>query len=304
MYDWIGMLTEHPNRLSRIARCVNAVPRPVRLGGLWLSGWIAFRLSGNLRKRIVGNIGGILSDRERRETRRIARRYFVNLAITMYELLIEAPRLDERDDRRMELVGEHHLQQALRQGRGAIVYSPHMGNFFYYYWKLSRRYRCLSVATASSPELRPIYLTFRDLGCSGLDYDQTPPLALLRRLREHLASGGIVFLLGDFYRPTFPEATLFGRRTRSPGGAAMLALGDRVPIVPLYGRRLRRFAHRMELAAPIQLSEEYAGRPKAAAERLNGLLEDMIRKQPEQWFYWFSVHERWIGGEDAESPTS
>jgi phosphatidylinositol dimannoside acyltransferase len=52
------------------------------------------------------------------------------------------------------------------------------------------------------------------------------------RLRDHLAGNGLV-LLGDFWRPGFPAATFLDRRSRSPQGAARLALDGGVPIIPM-----------------------------------------------------------------------
>jgi phosphatidylinositol dimannoside acyltransferase len=143
-------------------------------------------------------------------------------------------------------------------------------------------------------ELRPIYLLFEQLGCRGLDYDSTPPIKLIRSIREHLEEGGVLFLLGDFFRPSFPTATFFGRPTHSPNGAVVLALEKRVPIVPFYGYREKGFKHRLVFHPPLFLYKEV--RPeqrRKATDKLNGVLEEMICQVPGQWFYWFNLDERW-----------
>ncbi len=104
-------------------------------------------------------------------------------------------------------------------------------------------------------------------------------------------------MLGDFYRPAFPAARLFGRETRGPAGAAQLALELKTPVIPCYGYREQGLKHRLVLEEPVYLHESFTRRERAEAMNvLNGKLESMIRRKPEQWFYWFDVHERWHKG--------
>ncbi|MFM9328830.1 lipid A biosynthesis acyltransferase [Paenibacillus mesotrionivorans] len=226
--------------------------------------------------------------------------FYRHAARTLYELLAAETLLPSRRvDIRLE--GEHHLAEALKQGKGAILYAPHTGNFFYGYWHLSRTYPSLTVATASDPELAPLYRSFQRLGCPGLDYDKTPPMQLVRKLRHHLEGGGVLLLLGDFYRPGFPRARLLGRATRLPAGAAKLGLELGTPVVPARCVREADHTHRFVMEEPVQLRERFGpGEQADAAAFLNLLLEQQLLKNPEQWFYWFNAHERFAGGSRRE----
>jgi len=298
MYAWIGKLTRRETAVRRIARAFGLLPRPLvyRLGRL--AGLALYRACGQaLRRRIAANLDALIGPASPRELARISRDYLTNLLLTLFEIVVEADSLPQTAKWRFQVEGEEHLQQALAAGRGAIVYTPHAGNFFYYYWYLTRRYACLTVATAGSDELRPLYVRFQSLGCPGLDYDSMPPLALYRSLKRHLAAGGVVFLLGDFWRPAFPPARWFGRDTRAPEGAAMLALELGTPVVPFYGHRLRgrqRSRHRLVFEPPLALHEEFARSERQAAnDRLHAFMEQVIRQAPAEWFYWFNAEERW-----------
>ncbi len=123
---------------------------------------------------------------------------------------------------------------------------------------------------------------------------------MYRTLKKHVQNGGVVFLLGDFWRPSFPLSKLFGRVTRTPEGAAMLALEQQVPIVPFYGFRSQGFKHRLVVGEPFILhSPETSSVRSARADAnliLNSFVERVIREQPASWFYWFNVHERWENG--------
>ncbi|GAX88873.1 lysophospholipid acyltransferase family protein [Effusibacillus lacus] len=295
MYNWIGTLTQDQKRLQILARWMRLVPRPLVYATLWTIGWLICLGAGSVRQQVRRNMAELLQEETPGRIARFSREYFCNLPLVLYEILLDSHTLESTKDWRFLTEGEEHLQEALRHGRGAILHTAHVGNFFYYYWYLSQKYPCLTVVTASSPEIRPLYLIFQQLGCHGLDYDETPHLELIRTLRKHLAGNGVVFLLGDFWRPAFPKATFFGRETRSPGGTAALALDQQVPVVPFYGCRIKGFRHRLCFGPPVYLHEEFERHQRTeATNRLNILMERVIRRLvPGQWFYWFNSEERW-----------
>ncbi|WP_052487474.1 lysophospholipid acyltransferase family protein [Gordoniibacillus kamchatkensis] len=308
MYDLIGKAAGQERLHRMLAKLLGAVPEEWLLGLMHGIGFGLYVLAGKKgRGHIERNMRDVLGMDDARHVRRLGREYFINLAVTLYEILIDVHRLPRlhaagRLERRFEAEGERLLADALRLGRGAIVYTPHMGNFFYAYWYLTQKYDCLAVVTAQSPELRPIYLKFQAIGCRGLDYDETPPLQMIRKLRNHLAAGGVVFLLGDFYRPAFPEATMFGRPTRSPDGAASFGIEQHAPIVPLYTVRKRPFRHRLVFETPVLLHERFAKHERrAATNELNRFLESAIRAAPSHWFYWFNAEERWNADDERLS---
>ncbi|MFC0214700.1 lysophospholipid acyltransferase family protein [Paenibacillus chartarius] len=306
MYDWIGLLTRSERVHRALFRLAGWLPPRLLEAVLASAGRLVYRMLGaKTRSAIETNMRNMLGAEASGYVPGFARTYMANVAVTMYELLIGVyglPRLRERGRLagKFGVEGEHRLEEALQAGKGAIVYTPHTGNFFYAYWYLSQRYDCLTVATAQSPELHPIYMKFKELGCRGFDYDITPPIELIRSLRRHVAGGGVVFLLGDFYRPAFPKTEWFGRPTRAPEGAALLGIEQKVPIVPLHASRMKGLRHRLRFGVPLMLHERFGRHERAAATiALNAELERIIRADPTQWFYWFNANERW---EEAEGP--
>ncbi|MCR8631891.1 lysophospholipid acyltransferase family protein [Paenibacillus radicis (ex Xue et al. 2023)] len=295
MYEWIGKITGNTLATRRFAMLFRLLPQSLVLVLCKGMGCILYCLAGDkLRSKIGRNMLELLPDRSDKDRSSYSLQFFQNLLITLYELLLDSYQLQGSEAWRFCVKGEKHLEEALSMGRGAIVYSPHVGNFFYYYWYLCQKYACLTIATSGSSELRPLYLRFKDLGCPGLDYDSTPPLELLRKLRKHLSGNGVVYILGDFWRPTFPESYFFGKKTRTPEGAASLAIEHQVPLVPFYGRRLKGFTHELIFEQPLQLYDLYSRSQRAEATlMLNHHMERVIRKYPAQWFYWFNAEERW-----------
>ncbi|NPV91857.1 MAG: lipid A biosynthesis acyltransferase [Firmicutes bacterium] len=270
------------------------LPRPLTLVCLSIAGRLIYTASPGFRRRVEANMRDLLEDKRPAEIAGFCRAYFQNLAVSLYEILIESDQLESSADWRFELEGENYLQEALGLGRGAILFSPHLGNFFFYYWYFSTRYPCLAVVTAGSRELRPIYQLYHDMGCRGLDYDEASPMELWKTLSGHLRDNGVVLLLGDFWRRSFPKTTFFGRVSRSPNGTAALAFANQVPVIPFYGWRTKGFKHRLVLEPSRLLYERYPKNQRIEATgELNTFLETTIRRVPSQWFYWFNIHERW-----------
>jgi KDO2-lipid IV(A) lauroyltransferase len=290
MYGIIAYLTTDARRLARIRRYGSRIPAPGVTALCWLLAATLWLGAPGLRRRVGAGMRDALPESTRPGQTLI---YFVCLWRLLYEVMIGVYQLERDGAERFKLEGAEQLEAALALGRGAILFAPHMGNFFYAYWYLCRHYRCLTVGTAASPELRPLYQTFYDLGCGGLDYDATPPREMLRTLRRHLSGNGVVLLLGDFWRPAFPPARMFGRDVRSPQGAAVFALEDGVPIVPFYDVREGR-SQRLVFGSPRHLSQEFARHERTAAtSSLNQWLSTTIARHPTQWLYWFNLAERW-----------
>jgi KDO2-lipid IV(A) lauroyltransferase len=301
MYQWIGRLTR-PNGLMRWLRaCILLTPRWLVFLLITLLGWATYACARRFRATVVRNMKALLPQATDRERRRMCRQYIVHECLTIYEQTIEfrkALSAKGRRRARFHLEGMGHVDEALRRGRGAIVYAPHVGNYFYQYWMMSQIYDCTTVVTAGSDELRDLFVNVHSMGgMAGYDYDTDTPRQIALKLRSHLKNNGVVFLLGDVYRDEFPDCTLFGKPSKAPVGTMMLALLQNAPIIPFHGWREGWSRHRMVFEAPLYLHERYGLAGKAEAmEELSRVMERLIGHTPQQWLYWFNVHERWKTG--------
>jgi lauroyl/myristoyl acyltransferase len=259
LYEWIGMLTRQTKKFRQLAFLLHLLPDWLLYWLFYTLGNVIYVVSGaELKRRIKLNISDLLTHLSPRQIRKLVRAYYRNLSITLFEVMFGFWRLPRGQAGKLYAEGEHFLQEALIQGKGAIVYAPHVGNFFYYYWYLSSHYNCLTVGTSASPELKPIYTQYEQMGCRGLDYDETSPLKMIRTLKNHLEQNGVIFILGDFWRKQFPITALFGKPTRGPQGAAALALDQQTPVIPFCGFRTDGFAHCLVFGEPIHLNEIFA----------------------------------------------
>lgn len=123
--------------------------------------------------------------------------------------------------------GREHLDETLSRGNGLILTLPHSGNWdMAGMWLVSRYSGFATVAERLRPEaLYGAFVAYREsLGFEVLAATGSvvPPY---ERLREVLAGGGIVCLMGERdMTPRGVPVTFFGEETTLPAGPAKLAL--------------------------------------------------------------------------------
>ena len=184
----------------------------------------------------------------------------------------------------MSWEGVAHLEDALAEGRGAIMALPHLGGWdFGGAWLATVGYPVLVVVEEVEPPELFEWLSAlrRTIGHPVVPNGRDAGNAVLRRLRAN----GIVGLLcdRDLTRGGV-EVDFFGERTTLPAGPATLALRTGAALLPttIY---FRGRGHHGIIRPPIPLDRE--GSFRADAARLTGLLaaelEGLIRAAPEQW---------------------
>lgn len=121
--------------------------------------------------------------------------------------------------------GQQYLRQSVAAGRGVVLVLPHSGNWdMAGVWCVSQYGQFTTVAERLKPaHLYDAFVEYRQsLGFEVLPL--TGGVAPYARLREVVASGGIVCLMGERdLRARGVEVDFFGEKTRMPAGAAKLA---------------------------------------------------------------------------------
>lgn len=105
-------------------------------------------------------------------------------------------------------------------------------------------------------------------------------------LAERLEGGGVVALLFDRdLKGTGIPVTLFGEETTLPAGPLALALRTGAVILPVGVYHRRRAGHIFHIHPPLAVPAEGSldERVQEGTERLAVVLEEMIRRAPEQW---------------------
>lgn len=237
---------------------------------------------GNLTAAFPGWSAG----KRRQVLRRMYRHFGRNLAeFARFPVLTRAGL-----DRRVRLEGEHHLKAALAPGKGVVLLSAHLGN-----WEIlgatlaAHGYPVtLLVGPQRNKLVQEMFTRFRgrhqvEVLVRGRD---------LRSIFRALAAGRIVATIGDQDAgPGGYFVDFFHRKASTALGPYRIARRAGVPLLIGYG--IREGMNHVALAEP-PLWPDPAQDPDEEAEawsrHYHAVLEALIRRRPEQWFW---VHRRW-----------
>jgi len=214
-----------------------------------------------------------------------------NWADIMLMMRLSGKRLDAMFGR---VAGGERLHDVLARGNGAILISPHLGN-----WELGgvglveRGYK-LNVLTFREPEdrlnaAREEARNRRGINFIYVDRNDGSPLAVIEAVNA-LRRNEVLALLGERDGSSHTlSLDFFGRPTAIPVGAAYLALATGAPIIPSFVvLEGGRYATIME--EPIYLSgghSSHAAAVRQGTERLLRTFETYIRAYPDQWYNFF-----------------
>lgn len=186
---------------------------------------------------------------------------------------------------RCDSEGSEHLDAALEAGRGAIVATPHLGNWDMVAARfLTRGYRVTAVVEPlDPPELFEWFLRYRrSLGMEVVPLGDGAASALLRALQDNKT---IALVCDRDLSRTGVEVEFFGERTTLPGGPAILALRSGAPILPTAGFFLPggRQLTVIRPAVPVDRQGSLKEDVTRITQSLACELEALIRRDPEQW---------------------
>jgi KDO2-lipid IV(A) lauroyltransferase len=186
------------------------------------------------------------------------------------------------------------LDEAMARGNGAILISPHLGN-----WELGGLgladlgYR-INVLTFREPdekvnELREQVRAQRGISFIYVDRNDTSPLAIIEAVNA-LRRNEVLALLGERDGSSHTmKLEFFSRPAPIPLGAAYLALASGAPVIPVFvPLEGGRYATLMEEPIFFQGGHgDHAAAIRNGMERLIAIFEKYIRIYPDQWYNFF-----------------
>jgi Kdo2-lipid IVA lauroyltransferase/acyltransferase len=174
-------------------------------------------------------------------------------------------------------------RRPLREGRGVILASPHLGGWEVATGLATPAMGVPSIALVTDDWLAWAVAPLRERGQLGVVYTSEP----VRKVADHLRRPGCVVMLGDVVMPgmrTYPVRFLDGV-AELPAGIAALARLTGAAIVPMaiVPEGPRRW--RVHLAEPIPAPARTAGREgeRAALQALADVWTQAIRAHVEHW---------------------
>ena len=277
------------------------------LGGLM--GWLAYALSPTYRRRLIAHTRQVgLSRRQRWQA--------VGHAGKM---VAEVPRLwgrphDERLDSRVQWRHPEAVEQALAEGKGLLILTPHVGCFEMVAQGYAERFGADKPMTALYRPSKQAWLAELMVNARNRPGMVASPatLAGVRQMLRALKKGETVGLLPDQVPPEGMGAwaPFFGRPAYTMTMAAKLVAQTGAAVVMLRGERLnwrqrRRLGtdyvlHAERVAPEVEALLSSADDPAQSSAAINRLMEHMIMQSPEQYLWGYNRYK----GPRAEILTS
>jgi len=234
---------------------------------------VAGNLSIVLKKDISGCYG-------------IARKVFRNFGLYLVDFF-RMPNLTRKDiDKRVKVFGIGNIDSVLKQNRGAIILTCHIGN-----WEMGGvvmamlGYDMSAVALSHKHrEINNFFIKQREQ--QGMKV--IPVNFIMKRCISALRQKGLLALVGDRdFTNNGIVMNFFGVPTSIPKGPAVLSLKTDSPIVPGVFIREGRVNYKLIFDSPIEVKQEPGISQdeiiRKATERFIPMMEKYIKMHPEQW---------------------
>jgi KDO2-lipid IV(A) lauroyltransferase len=269
------------------------LPRPLAFRAGEIVGELMFRAMK--RRRAIGykNLDIAFGDTlSMREKDRILRANFRNLGKSLAEVIHFPKMRTAYLQEKVHIVGQEHYLAARSKGKGVIYLTAHFGN-----WEMSSHAQS-ALGYPMSIIVRPLDNRYLDRVVARLRtiHGNTllPRRNGLKQMIAALKRNETIGILMD--QNTLRSKGIFvdflGKPACTTPVIALLALRYEVPVIPAFIVRTGFDTHTVYLGSEvaIQQTDDTQNDIALNTARFNTIIEDFIRRYPDQWFW---VHNRW-----------
>ncbi len=264
-----------------------ALNTPIRAGyriAAFASSLYAFFAPAD-RKALNDNLKQLFPDYDESRLNSIASQIFINFGKYLVDFfrfsLIDADYIKKY----VKVEGRHHLDYVLKQKKGAILTSAHIGN-----WELGG----VALAALGFP-LSVVALTHKQDNIDKFFTQQRlekgvgviPVGIAVRRCFKVLANNGAIALVSDRdYFDNGLEVEFFGKKAIIPKGPALFSRRCQAPIVPVFMLRNKDDTFTLKILEPIMPVNTHNEQEDliSVTERVIKTIESVVKENPEQWF--------------------
>jgi KDO2-lipid IV(A) lauroyltransferase len=259
-------------------------------------GLLAFYLLRRWRRVALSNLNLAFGrEKSENEIHWICRELFKNVGRDM----MEACRLDDFEDSYLKnfvrIEGKHHLDNALKEGKGVVALSAHLGNFPLMSARLVKEGYSLSVVIRDpeNPKIAQDTLSFRDTLGIGTIPDE-PRITCVSKCFKTLKENRILLLQIDQSAPvTEAWVDFFGCLVPTFKGPVLFSIRTGAPIIPMFITRSDHF-HQIAIHPPfhLNLTGDIEQDITSNVGQLTKIIEAAIRQHPEQWLWIYRRFKR------------
>ncbi len=219
--------------------------------------------------------------------------WFKNVADFIKHPLVKG----ENFKKRIELIGVENLDDALKQGKGAVIFTAHVGNFEWGACRLGvMGYKIWATALSRPYKKANLFFENRRLskGLHTIYIDRTM-LEIFRLLKRN----EIIAIPSDF-DPTGTGQVydFFGKKAKLPSGAVEIALKSGAPIIPSFIWRKDKYNHFQIIEKPVELVRkgDIQDIIRINNQKIIKVMEKYIREHIEEWEMF---HDIWVDKDDV-----
>jgi len=268
-----------------------------RRWNLWVGGQVGRLAYGVLRaerRKSIRNLElAFQGEKSAEELRGINRRVFVNQGRNLFELFWLSRVSPSELLRQVHFQGMEHMQSAYQRGKGVLLVTGHIGNWEFMAAAVAAAGYPLWVVAAPlyDPRLNWVVAGIRKRYGVQTIYRHHP--SARRTILRVIKKGEVMGLLIDQdTRVKGVFVDFFGRPAYTPSSAASLALRSEAEVI--IGSIVRQKNNCLTITfrppLPPLRSGKRAEELVANTQLYTTVLEDIVRKHPEQWTW---MHQRW-----------
>ncbi|MDP8229973.1 MAG: lysophospholipid acyltransferase family protein [Candidatus Gorgyraea atricola] len=246
---------------------------------------IHYCISKKDREAVTENLSTVLK-KDIAGSRVLARKVFRNFGLYLVDFF-RIPKLNKENiDRNVKIEGLENIDKALKENKGAIILSCHIGN-----WEIAGVAVGIKGYDISAVTLNHRHDRINDFFIKQREENGMKVIGMSSVMRgciRTLLRNGMLALVGDRdFTDSGVTLEFFGVPTSIPKGPAALSLKTGSPIIPGFCIRHDRFSYKLIFEKPIEIKkipgmteEEMI---KRATESFVPVMEKYIKAYPEQW---------------------
>ncbi len=241
----------------------------------------------------------ILQTRQgRRRLRRTVRGIFQNSVRNYLQVFALPATLATTIVENMHIEGQEHLEAALAQGKGVLLFSAHFGPFDYLSQWIAIKGYDLTIPVEHLADQRMLNLMLTLRRSHGVHFLPLGGSAPMRALLQALRSNKIVLITADrAVQGERIEMSFFGDPAELPAGLASLATRTGATVVGAFGWRTYRTNGKLPIEGtftPLSLAlpEEQRSDTRSVMRGIVDRMEQHIGAHPEQWVVFSPIWQK------------
>lgn len=242
------------------------------------------------KKHVIEMLSLSFPEKSSKEIKTIAKDVYKNFTKTVVDIMFFPKISAEKMKELMDYDNEELIDKIYKNGKGAIFLSAHFGNWELTALSFSQRYPVsVIVAKQSNPLVDKMIEDIRtNQGFKTINRDSMAYKGVLKALKRK----EFVAILSD---QDAGKQGIFipflGRLASVPKGPALFALRAKCPIITAFGVRDNNGKMTVKMQEiPLPDTGDEEENIRIILSEYNRRLEEVIRENPEQWF-WF--HRKW-----------